>query len=178
MIKPLLVFASTCLFTTACSMMPTPIAEMLPLPQVMTEITVNPLYANKIQLGNLLVNEQAKLLGGVVPSTVKDALQYGLLTSGYAVRNNDKAAYILDVHIMHIDAPLAGGLNMDCYPTVQYSLKDNKTNRVATETVKTHYHASFLEGDDRWHHCVGKSLRENITHYVRILSTQTPKSFK
>lgn len=159
---------------SACAM---PIAshDMKPLTEVHLQLATNPKFASKVAVGNVAIGEDAKLYGAVTPEAYKDALQSALLTSNYISRAGSANQYLLDATLNEIETPFMG-FNLDCYATATYRLRSYATGQViAEDTVKSHYEARFGEafnGDERMRLCVAKSIRENITHYLRLLTAK------
>lgn len=163
------------LVLSACQgLPPVPKTEMLPLANVITDIPSNTSLERVVELRNIEVSKDASMHGQIDPAVVREAMQYSLLTANYAVRGQTPATYSLDIHMLKMELPSL--IDHDCYPTILYTLQNRNTGKTYTETVKTHYDAPWSDGDARWHNCLGRSIRENITHYLRLLSAK-PKNF-
>lgn len=173
--KKILLSLSLLTLTCACAI-PLPAQEMVPMTDVYTQLPVNKLMERKIAIGSASVADEAKLHGMVTNEAYAEALQSALLTSNYAVRGTEPAQYQLDASLLEFDLPFVG-FNLDCYATATYTLRNKITGQIiSTDTVKSHYEAKFgesFDGNMRMRICVAKSIRENITHYLRQLTTKS-----
>ena len=166
----------TFFFLTACAP-PLTAGEMMPITDVYTSIPTNKTLERKVELGSINVVDGA---GGayarVEPSVFQTALLNALLTSNYASRSGDKASYVLDARVDEVDFPTFG-FNMDAITTATYSLKNKKSGKlIFSETVKAKYEAKFgeaFDGTERARIATARAIRENITHYLRVLAKKS-----
>lgn len=175
-----LIFALPLLLLSACA--PKLGAhEIAPMPEISAQIGSNPALTKKVEIGSVLVVEGA---GGPVAPLDAEGYRSGLLSAlllqGYHAPDS-QAAYVLDANMTEVDYP-AFGFNMDATATATYQLRNKATGEVlSNENVKTAYEAKFgesLDGTVRARLATAKAIRENITHYVRVLTALTPAQLK
>lgn len=177
--KTILATIALCMLS-ACAI-PIPSGDMKPTTQAYLAIASNKQLERNISVGSVIVGDEAKLHGAITPEAYKDALDTALLTSDYLARVGDTPRYLLDARLIKMEHPYVG-FNLDCYATATYTLRSRTTGRViANDTVKSHYLAKFGEAFDgaaRTRICVAKAIRENITHYLRLVATKTKHELK
>lgn len=160
--------------------MPVQANEMAPLTAVYDQMPPNPRLERSIAVGAVQVADAAKARNGIDGNQVQAALSNALLASNYKTRT-EEPTYLLETQMVEAELPVAG-FNYDCYVTANYTLRSKKTGNVASmDRVKSHYHAGFGEAFDattRLQICLANSLRENITHYLRLLGAKTKKDLQ
>lgn len=160
--------------------MPLTASEMAPLTDIYTQIPDNPRLERKIALGSVTLDKEAELMGTPPLPGYRDALQNALLTSNLLARTQDPQ-FVLDARLNSFDLPIIG-FNLDCYANATYTLRNKQSGEVVVlDTVKSHYEAKFGEAFDgalRMRICITGALRENITHYLRLLSQKSNADLK
>lgn len=168
-----IIVALLLLSTVSACAVPISSGDMKPVTEAQIAISPNQKLAGKLAVGNVQVGDEAKVYGAITPDAYKDALQSALLSSNYLTRGAGQNKYTIDATLQKMDYP-AVGFNLDCYATATYRMRNSVTGEaISTETVKSHYLAKFgesFDGNIRMRLCLAKAIRENITHYLRILS--------
>lgn len=153
-------------------------SDMAVMPQVYNQLTTAPEFEKKIALGNIVVKENAGGMNATVnKENYTEALSNALLMDGLYCKpqNNIDPTYILDANLSDIDVPMFG-FNMTATTTAHYRLyRKSDGADIINQTVKTPYEAKFPEafdGAQRSRVAVAKSVRENVTHLLRVIHSK------
>lgn len=164
---------------SACAR-PVPGSYMQPMSEVMQELPQHSFLDRKIGLGTVVMSEAAKTaIHAPTDSTVSEGLSMALQSAGLGARGTPQ--YILDATVESMDTP-AMGFDMDVKSSVHYTLRKAHSERavydeVITVNPTTDFSESF-NAEERLRVAMGKSLRENFTHLIRVLSAKTPSELK
>jgi hypothetical protein len=172
--KSLLVLIA--LFSLSACVPPLPSGEMVPMAQIYSQLPKNNALERSINLGKITVLEDADMGGLVTPENYQEAMLNALLSSGMKMRSGDKAKYTLDAELIELDMPFAL-FESTITSKAHYILRQIDNGKVVVnETVTIPYTAKFAEsfdGEQRMRIAVAKSIRENITHMLRVLASKT-----
>lgn len=161
--------------TAGCTVSGARPSNMAPTAESYERIETNKTLEQRIALGNITISEQASK-ATIIPltaNTLQTAIQSALLSSNYAVRDDQTPHLLLHATLIKMDAPYLA-FNITTTSTINYELtSQDGATMLWQETIMMPYTAPFSEsfnGEERVRLSVEKSIRENVTHMLVALS--------
>lgn len=145
-----------------------------PMQEVYADIDKNPKLLADITLGTLTVSDTLEYSPIPLPTDeIKTALGAAMTTMGYSAQTQDTGQFLLNVTLLALDTPMMG-MSFTTTSTVAYELVDKLSNTtIWKEKVTMPYVAQYGEtpqdSQERLRLSIERSLRENITHMLRLL---------
>lgn len=176
MVRNYLLLALAALSLSACTAPPLPPQSMLPMTDVMQQLTPHKKLENNITLGTVTVPKElaTSSIASVTDDLFRDALSSSLLTAGLLKRGNAEADYVLNAEMLKLDLP-SFGFEMSTASSVKYSLIKRKTDAVVHEEIINQEFTANLSdafvAHERARITASNSIRENITHLIRVLNS-------
>lgn len=104
--------------------------------------------------------------------TFKGALDKSLAIAGYKTADTATAKYTIDAHLNELNQPF-GGFSMDVVSTVLYTVTgEGKQKQFPVTATGTASMSDAISGIERLRIANEKSIRENISSFLRQLSEQ------
>ena len=140
-------------------------------------LPANPKYDNRITLGEVTIADSAKgsfAAGVITPPALREAILNGITNSGFYNRGKDSARYLLTARLERIEQDILGW-EMSAIASIHNRLTQQSNGKeVYAETVSipaTLSMGDVFDGHMRARLVTGKAISENITHFIRTLST-------
>ena len=161
------------LLLSAC-MPPINSTQIMPSSVLYEQIKINPRLKDTIEVRHVVVPDGT---GGYSAAVTKEhygeALKMALLTSGLASKGKGNGKYYLDATILDVDQPFAL-FSITVISVIDYKLVDKATTRTIYEETITMPHTvgatESFDGSQRLRMATAMSLRENITHLIKVLT--------
>lgn len=176
-----LLYLTLCSFLLGCGRAPLPPYEMTPSTHIYSQLPTNTFFDQTIGLGKVQVAKEADTRTAPVrEEAYKKALESALLSANLAVRSQTPPLYILEATLLEVNFPF-WALSIEATAKAHYQLTRVKDQAIIfsetlllSETVP--FSVSF-DGDVRTRLAVSKAIRENITHFIRLLTSKPKPTF-
>lgn len=149
---------------------------MAPLAGIYAQLPQNSSLEKKIQVGSIYVSPEVSgyPLAAVSKENFKLVLEMMLNNAHYQTPTQEIPVYVLEASL--IDLGYEGWFGMDGHSKAKYTLTNMKTKEILwEETISSSSHVDYVlfsDGVIRAREAVGLAVRENLTHLIRVLSSQ------